>query len=344
MEPEGLSSSSYADVSGRQFPVHTKAACYVSALYFAENKNRLPNWRQTLVSSGINKAAEQHGILADIQNIVHRNGELAKEAATINSNDYMVPNEQQYPLRNSEEVKAAAHYLDTFRTVIPLEDRMGMASRVLEKAAAFEMYLGDHLNRTLQKYAGLGTCDPSEVADQLSYRSKIAQHESVKKAWSDLGSYVNDNPGFAMDGKALREMAVTIDNLDRQSGIKYGSLVKAPEEFLFGIVFKEACDTLASTVGTATGNFYMKNQLSALSKDDVSEMWGEKAASDSELGIKLDTEKLATIVSSLPWRDAIIFDWKMQELGCEPVRKMSIDMDISVDERRRLAAEYAATP
>src|SRR4051812_43564425 len=32
--PRGLPSSSYADVIGRKFPVHTKAACLVSALYF----------------------------------------------------------------------------------------------------------------------------------------------------------------------------------------------------------------------------------------------------------------------------------------------------------------------
>jgi hypothetical protein len=339
--PQGLTANSYADIIGKRFPVHTKAACYVSALYFIENQSQLPKSAKALVADRISKVAKQHGIFDDIQKAVHRSSELAKQATAISDDDYVIPEERRYPIKNAAEVRAAASYLDRYRSEFPLKDRMDMAARVLRKAAELQVDLGD-LEESLHKQAGLGTYDSREVANQLNFRMVMAPEGSVREALFKVSNEILANPQLAANPGAIREMASSIDFLDRAAGIKYGSTIRPPEDFMFEVLFKSATELVKNSFATSSGSVYSKDQLSELTRDDVADMWGEKVASDCESGIKLDVEKLATLVSSLPWREALLLDEYMRGHGQEPI-KSSQAFDIHADERQKLVAEYSTS-
>lgn len=340
LSPEGLTPTSYADMVGRKFPLHTKAACYISSMYFLENRDSLPIELRAPVANNLSKAAEQHGIVSDITKLVERSEELKKQAAYINPSDCMLPSENRYPMRNPEEVKQAGEYLMKYRAWFPLDTRIDMATRVLKRAEALGVELAPDLNVSLQKRAGWGTYSPDEVCDQIVYRKTLATDPSIKEALTKLASLVEENPQLAIDRAAVRDLAISLDDIDRRLGIKYGNAIKQPEDFLFGGLYETAKSAAQSRFGTATGSIYEKDQLAGIGKDMVTEMFGEKCASDTSNLIGVDIEKLASHISSLNYMDALSFDWQMRSLGKMPVSEMPTAMGISHDQRAKLAQEY----
>jgi hypothetical protein len=311
LSPKGLAWSSYADNTSREFPCHTKAATYVSALYFEENKEKMPDWRRGLTERRLKEAAADHGILADIEQIVVRGQQLAKESARIPDDDFMIPTERRYPLRNNEEVKAAAQYLVTYRDKFELDDRIDMARRVLRKAALTGAEFSEDLDVSLQKQAGAGTCEPGEVLQQLNYRSMLHDNNASKEAWQKIANRIQEMDPMVLSS-LVRSVAVQLDRIDRNAGVKYGSMIKRPEEFMFGILFKDAAYAVANSCGLATGSVYTKDSLSVLSHEDICDLWGEKAANEMQRGYGLNVEKIAEKAASLDWRNALVLDWRLK--------------------------------
>ena len=343
LNPEGLSDASYADIINRRFPIHTKAACYISSLYFLENRENIPNPTREVISNRLAKAAMQHGISDDITDLALRNEEIKKQAAYIDPQDCMLPEESRYPLRNSAEIEKAAEYLLKYRAWFPLETRMDMANRVLDKAASFGVEFAPELDIALQKQAGRGTYSPDEAINQIVYRKALITDPSIKEALNKLASTISNSPELAYDPETPRSLAILLDDIDRGWDIKYGKAVRAPEDFMFGGVFKTASAEVSSRFGTATGSMYHKSQLSSLSLDAIEEMFGEKCAADVSTVGGVNIEKLAGYISSLPYMDALAFDWHMGQADSAPIDKISVPIGLSQEQRQKLATEYMAT-
>ena len=342
LSPDGLSDISYADIVNRRFPIHTKAACYISSLYFLENRESIAPVTREHISARLAKAAAQHGISEDIAELTMRSEQLKKEASYYLPEDCMLPEEARYPLRNSAEVKEAADYLLKYRAWFPLETRIGMASRVLDKAASFGVEFEPDVDLALQKQAGRGLYNPDEVCNQIIYRKTLITDPGVKEALTKLASTISSMPELALDSSATQGIALTLDEIDRTWEIKYGKAVRPPEDFMFGSTFKAASAEVSSRFGTATGSMYYKSQLSDMDRESITELFGEKCASSVASIVGIDTEKLANHISSLPYMDALTFDWHMAQSGIDPVSVMPVAVGIAQEQRQKLAEEYSA--
>lgn len=343
LNPEGLTDASYADIINRRFPIHTKAACYISSLYFLENRESIAPATREAISTRLAKAAMQHGISDDIADLAQRSEELKKQASYIDPQDCMLPEENRYPLRNPAEIKKAADYLLKYRAWFPLETRIDMANRVLDKAASFEVEFAPELDIALQKQAGRGTYSPDEAVNQIVYRKTLITDPSIKDALTKLANTLGGSPELALDPETSRSVAVLLDGIDRSWEIKYSSSIKAPEDFMFGGVFKTAAAEIYSRFGTATGSVYHKSQLSSFDRDAVEELFGEKCAADVASIGGINIEKLANHISSLSYMDALSFDWYMKEAGSEHIDEVPVPTGLSQEQRQKLAMEYMAT-
>ena len=215
LAPEGLLPGSYADSLNRQFPVHTKAATYTSALYFINNVLQFPADRGKLISARLGKAAREHGILSDLSKLVQREQELAKSAAPAALPDScfaFVSNgafgkDRRYPLRNASEIKAAADWFAKHRDHFVFADRQRMAERILDKAAEFSLRLDDNLDYLLEKQAGRGVYDPAVAAAQLRMRASLIKAADVKVGLHKMAVTLESDPLLAEDPATTADFA-----------------------------------------------------------------------------------------------------------------------------------------
>ena len=115
----------YADVRiPHQFPCHTKAATYVSYLYFLEKQSQVSPKVKGHIQERLDKFAGYWGIEGDVSGLAEAAVELHKEAEHPDASYAIVwatndgRKERRYPIRNELEVKAAAEWFNDHQTAI----------------------------------------------------------------------------------------------------------------------------------------------------------------------------------------------------------------------------------
>lgn len=348
VQPVGLPSTSYADVVRRQFPCHTKAACYVSAMFFLNNQQQLGQQARA-IASRLTKFATHHGIFEDLQNLASCHQAL-QQKPEIKEGDYALvktaadgSRELSYPLRNPEEVKTAAAWFAQYRDHFSFADRVAIAERILDKSASYAVRLPHELDEILERQAGRGVCDPVAAADLLRKRA------SVRGVSKDLGNHlrkladvVEQNPLILEDPMSIRSVASVIDRIDRETGLagRYSEMFPRPEDVLFAGTLKYAAEFLAASCATLTGAVYDRQQFSKLSLSQVRDFLGDEIAESVQYGLGVDPSKMAEVASTLPLPDAIALDRIMRSIGEDPVLEKGAAAEISPAAKERLARDY----
>ena len=349
LNPENLPSERFADAIGRQFPIHTKAACFISTMFFAENRHGMPPARADYVQRRLEKAAAEHGIYQDFNNFLS-----AHEASTTPqplSNDYFAlvkksadgSVERNYPLRNAREVKMAAEWFAKYRDEFHFEDRYQIANRILDKAASYGAGIPDEQDAILQKHAGRGVYSPKEavalIGSRLSIKNIVPE---LKEGLLKLATQLEHKPELAEDLATTIKLAGLLDNVDRmynRSG-KYSNSYPRPEDVLFAGVLKYAEAFVTSACPTLTGAIYDKEQFSKLSLETVREPFGDEIAQEVSFGFGVNTAKMAEVASTFPLPDAIQLDRVMQSIGELPAHVKAGSLKLDDTEKQALAADY----
>lgn len=352
LRPEGLPAGGYADVVAKEFPCHTKAACFVSHVYFLEHRESIPAARAEKIAQALQRAARRFGVEADLQaaqTVYEQHRKSAAEELPDSSFAIVWAGEdgrkdRRYPLRNGPEVKAASAWFAKFRDEFLFHDRCRIANKLLEKAAEHGVRLPDDEADMLEKQAGRGVCDPGEAARHLRARARQTHIDgSVRETLQKLASDLEAQPLLAEDLTTMRHLAATVDEVDRRFNLtyKYGSEFTRPEDFLFVGMFKYAADFVANGCALTTGSVYEKNQFAKLSVATIREHFGDEIAQAVSTGLRVDGEKMATVAPTLPLPDAVTLDRLMRSCGQPPVREKSANAELTPERRRALAAEYA---
>ncbi len=314
----------YADQQGRLFPVHTPAATWTSSAYFLEKCAGLPRAYADGVGRRLLGMAQFWGILPQVE-------KLASEIAlSQRKSDETLPDdafalvevlddgskERMLPLRNGEEVKAAAAWLVTYRDAFPFEDRQTVATRVLQKAAEHDANLAEYSD-TLDRMAGFGGCAVKQARAAVVERAGLLARKDPEAA-ARLRE-VADAIG-SPDRERYTKLAAVLDDVDRRTGLSrlYNEGLTRPEDVLFALTEKVASEVRYDNVETTTGSVYAKTDLRRLTDlDKVAEYMGSKFAEAvaSPSGLYVDSEKLAAILATAPRDDAAIFDRLMSESG-----------------------------
>lgn len=317
-----MDSRNCADTARRSFPIHTKAATWVSAAFLYEDGN-IPDKQ---VAAKLDQAAKWF----DISDEVDKLKTTTKSASVLTDSDYAIviknadgTYDRRYPLRNATEVKVAAEYLQKVRDVIPLSYKTGMASKILEKASQFGAGLGYDLDDFLEKTAARGTCSAKTASDLLMTRALLVKraNPSLADELRKAASECSKNASNVRESTSLEKLACVIDQVDRDYGIAkdYGGSIQRPEDVLFAVTAKSASHFLDNHCSMTTGKIYNIGDLGRLDLDGVKDVLGEDFAREISDGLAVSPVKLAEVASTLPRPDAMLLDRLLSDSGIKPV-------------------------
>lgn len=349
--------TAYADLPRKQFPCHTAASTWLSALYFTEKKAEFHTKDQYKIQQQLDRYVGYWKIKEAVDTIVRRHLELHKtEESKLPDSAFAYvkvaedgTKERHLPLRNSLEVKRAADWLFTYRDKLPFSRQDGggrheIAKKILEKAARFAAKIDDRIE-FLEKQAGRGVCDPDEVSRVVMERSYLTKNEPFRKNIVKLAMVIKEQPRQALHPDALVKLAETIDDIDRTLGIvgKYTDKIPRPEDVVFRATFAKVAQDMSELVAMTTGKIYKKASFAQIPLSGISSLFGRELADEVKAGLdKVDPEKLAEIAATLPMGDAELFDKLAAECGVHPQlqKAASAAVGFSPSQMNKLAELY----
>jgi len=350
----------YADLSRRRYPCHTGAATVMSSIFFHEKRAEMSVGQADLVESRLMHAAQFHGVADQVTEMKEKvaaarrydSTELPDSDFAVVFDDGQGQRERHYPMRNIGEVKAAADWLAEYRDQLPYADRNKFATKILQKRAAFGADLPEHIDM-LEKMAGLGVCSGKQAAEIIRTRIKAAgnthQPSELQQELEKLARLCEESSDSIRHYSVLTKIAAVVDQFDRETGLnrRYDNVIQRPEE-LFAVTEKLAAELSDDLVGSPlSGNYYKKADLQRLPVNDLADALGDDFTDEvAPAGAWVDTEKLASIVPTLPRGDIELFDEVAAASGVEPfaVKSASFGRAISPDEQARLAAQHNPRP
>ena len=347
---------SYAETIHRHFPCHTKAATWLSCLYFTENGHNLAPDIRARAAGHLLKFAERWGISSDYATIRRRHDELSVpgESQLPDSAFAIVKASadgrlvRQYPLRNAREVKAAAAWfeanLPAMREVYPFADRQIIATRIMDKAAEFGADLGDHRD-TLEKTAGLGTGTAAALADAFKQRAYLAVGKLPLEKIAHLEAAANQlrtRPAFFNDPGLRADLVTTLETIDRMLGVKYAGTFMPPEDAAFGLTRSRLSALHDSAVELSNGSVFTVHQLQKVALETLADVFGKELAETVRRGHRVNTTKLAHVASTMSYADAQAFEDILLSVGESPIKAAGWSLGISNEVAAAVAA--AALP
>jgi len=346
--PANLPSTVYADVRYRQFPCHTKAATWLSYLYFLEKRADMHEKIAGWVEERLNQFTSYWGLDGDIQQLRQKHASL-HATDPLPDSDYMLVEatasgvkERLYPLTSPAAIQKAAEWFGQYRFHWPYEDRVVMANKLIEKAAKVGVGFNEDISEMLEKQAGRGWYNPPEVARHIRNRVKAAERVTpeFRERMEKLAHAVETAPGLSQNPDHCQMLCKTIDYFDRMTHLadKYSSAIPCPEDVVFPATWKVAQAFVNDGCTLTTGSVYNRDDFSKLALSEVRDLFGDSIAQEVANGLAVDPEKMADVAATFPRPDAQLFDRMLSDNGIAPVVKQATAVPrLSHQELRGLA-------
>ena len=350
----------FADATRRRYPIHSGPATVISSIFFNEKRAEIQPQLAETIAARLEKAAEYFQVTGYTRRLREKVASTHSPERDLTDDVFAIvfdgadgTKERHYPMRNINEVKMASVWLIDHRDQLPFDDRRQIADKVLQKAAQFGAGLPEH-RYALEKMAGLGACSGEDAAKLIRTRIFALGHShkpnTLQQELEKLARICEKDPKRIQHFGELTKVASVIDMFDRQHGLhtKYDDVIERPEDVLFGVTEKAAMEVDSNIVGNAlTGNYYKKADLQTLPMRDLADNLGEDFAAEvSTANAWVDTEKLASIVPTLPLGDAELFDEVAAASGVMPfaTKSASAGKVISAQEQVNIAEQHTPSP
>jgi len=175
-----------------RFPTDSKAACWLSHAYYLQQRDKLCREDQQKAERFLQRKAAFWDIAGDVAKLIEREAEVIKIANHC---------DEKFPLRNTEEVKAATNWLlaayrDKQAMQLPIVDRIDLAQRLLDSGAAF--FCSPEDTAMLYKAACLRGCySGPKVAKKLASCVRLQPYLPASK----LAAVFDNMYGMAMQSQ-----------------------------------------------------------------------------------------------------------------------------------------------
>lgn len=348
----------YADPRKQNYPCHSKAATWMSALFFLEKGTQYKTAEAQAIGQRLEKSAEYFQMRPELDQLKRAMAaDSGDDLAKLPDADFALVwaseqgKDRHYPLRNAQEVKMASEWFTQYRDQFVFADRHTMADKICTKAAEYHVALDDP--ELFQKTAGYGHCAADTIAQALEKRANLVarKYPEYTAEMRKIAASVRENPPGARDTGMRIKLATLIDQFDRQTqltSLYHEGGLEMPEEILFQITEKVAHDFATQHFSTTNGAFYEKTAMEQLTPDQVREWMGDDFADEVASGLYVDVAKMATIAATLPRGDAEVFERMCASLDIQPFArdKAASASGISQAELFALAQQYDndATP
>jgi len=319
----------YADPVRKQYPCDSAASTWLSVLYYQEKRAEFHPKDRVHIERLLTQYVDYWGIKAACEAVRSRWADLHKNAeAQLPDTEfaYVFVDEQgrkdrHLRMKTAAEVKAAAEYVLEHRDKFPFTIRHTMSKKILEKAARLGAAISSE-REFLEKQAGMGVCDPTEVVRMIEDRARRVKNDTVRTEFFKIAKFVKDTPRKALQPEALVKLADTIDQLDRRLNFvgMYQEGLPRPEEVIFKATFSKAASAMVEHVFTTSGKGYEKSAFKKLALPDVQALLGDEFADRVKTALgDVDPEKMAEEVATLPRPDAEMLDSLLSDHGIAPV-------------------------
>ena len=257
-----LPSSAYGDPRTLKFPCHTSASTFMSMAYFLDQEKSFGKVA-SVIKDRITKAADFFGIRSEVNELVEKHASMQKHSEEdLSDDDFAIVvkfesghKTRSYPIRNAEEVKAAAEWMNKYANDLNFTDRKTIATKILEKSAEFGVGLCNE--NELMKFAANGMVSKTKVASMLFDRAKalktLRKDQDIQVMLTKTAQHVLSNDSAELMDKA----AAIIDSVDTQ--YKFKSLGSVNDLYL--ITVKQASEMLNDHIQLTNGSIYKKAEL-----------------------------------------------------------------------------------
>lgn len=245
----------YADPHTRCYPIHSPESTAASSIVY----NYLGGDNTSVIGERIKKACVLFG-LEDLMN------KIAQVSTPPEPEIYCLPSTRKYPVYNSQHVKVAYEYLDSFHNKFSEEDRKEFSENLLNAQDKYGGLNSEQVHRA-QWLAGMGRPLNTEAA--FITRKTAAHYNGNEKLYSALCKTEQQ----VKQGGDGYKAANLLKQVDRLMSWKF----EDPTDYLTGLTpqrAKEAADTL---VVSKAGNVYNLKDLESV-PDNVAVNWGLAAA------------------------------------------------------------------
>ena len=308
--------SAFADIDDPK----TKVAVYLRK--FAELLEKKPKNRE------LEKRAEILGISEDLEKLAADFADSQKPKV-----EKVATTNEQYPIRNPEELKAAISWLQKNAYAISLPDRRELAEKIIKKCAEYKVTPTD----TVYKYAGIGVPDKAVLYDNLMKRAALLRvtHKihptTIKEATAaDLEKLAQESFKKAEYTAAeLDEIAGTLQFIDNEYGLhsKYGSYINHPDQVCYAISLRsiEEAEKYAYQINN---DVYDIREFEALKIADIADVLGEDFVEVMSEGLYLNQEKIAKVLEVMTDLEKELFTGLIKEAGIKPKYQVKETVDL----------------
>ena len=350
LQPGELVSNAFADEVNRKFACHTPAATWLSQLYFEEHKDQLQPAQRAHIENRLQKFAQLFGIENE-RTVVQEKVAMNRRVEDIPDSDYAYvwddPEngvQKFYPLRNPQEIKAAADWLFSVRDRMIYADRQKVAARVLEKAGSAAIGLPEDTLEFLDKQAGNGIPDVDQLTLAIRYRAALAKDAQLRTEIEKMAELVLQVPQLLATTVNMVEFASTLETIDHALGIRgrYSENLARPEDVLFSHTHRKIAADVATLCPLQSGSLYEHAQFEKLSRDTIVADFGEAVARQVCRGLEVDGAEFAKFAANLPHLQARRVEEMLAEIGQHSqMRKSGGSLSLPVSELTQLAEQYA---
>lgn len=291
---EQIPHTAFAWPERQLFPVHSPEHAVVSYLYAkhgaAQTKiaaaGRVIPLVPPAVVASIEEALDAYGVPRD------KLAAVEEKVAALRDEDCLFSDTKAYPVRNPTEIKTAeARLLEQIRKLRP-ETRAEVFGKLASAAAAH----GVELRPESYRWAGEAATDPHALASTLEVRAMLSSDPAVKEDFGKLAEAVLSDRKGLRDRTTRIKIASAINDLDRRGGLArhYDRKIPDPVASVFN------AEKIASGALDLGGSFVEPQHLERLPTSFYSDALGSDVLREIAPGGRLDAQKVAEVVCTLP--------------------------------------------
>lgn len=318
---DDLHLQSYADIVKRQYPLHTKAACVMSAARVSELPESIQ--RQRCVQR-IKQAAAGFGITEDVESVLHPRIP-SHDPAMFAWND---AEGNALPIKSAADMQQSAEWLLQNRHTMSLDRCRQIAGNIIKRADAVGVKLAER--QQLQRICGQAAPDLHALKLACEYRARYLQSYK-KEASAQLRQLAELAQTPEMDVKQANVVVNALDDVDGQYNLRhlYKQGLPLPESG-FGATLEELELLKESMVITAAGDVFEKEAFSRITTTHLAGWMGEGFLTKTAEEGAVCTEKLATEVARLDRVSANRFARMAADAGVTPLGRVAPPQPIVV--------------
>jgi len=279
---------SYAWKEAQAFPVHTPEDAVFSLLYAVKQAEKVPGE----VFSTIKEAVTAYGL--DPVMLVQEAAAppRVKEASV---DEYLLPERKRLRIKEASDVPLAVHALEQYGHQLDVVERTTAATRLVEKAAAFQLP-GSSLPNDVYKYAGMTECNPELLVEWIGARAQACFDPEKRAMFDQISVTVQSHPK-QRDRTELIKIAQLIAHADKEADLEhhYGVRLLDPVLSVFNT------EKIAMSGIDMGGQFVDLHKLMAIPPEMYADVLGDDfvAQVSDETG-QLSPEMLEAVLPTLP--------------------------------------------